>query len=270
MEVTADFRRAISHGVAIELYGGPSGEPALGPTAFPHRASADGDPFSPIAHHWLDSTHISFGVFTAGVYGEKWKLEGSTFNGREPDDQRYGFDLASFNSYSGRIWLMPSSAWAIQVSAGRLTDVEPATSGGLVDATRVTASATHERIRDSGSWATTVAWGVNIEDGGSTNAVLAETSASISSALRTFGRVEVVQKTPADLALPLSGTWPDRFTLTKISAGLVRHVIDRAGVRVSVGGSAGIGIAPESLQQTYGSRSPVELSLFLQVSPGAR
>ena len=83
MELAADYRRALGDRVAFEVYGGPAGEPALGPTAFPHRLSAMPNPVAPVGHHWLDSTHISFGVVTGGIYGKKWKAEASAFNGRE-------------------------------------------------------------------------------------------------------------------------------------------------------------------------------------------
>ena len=89
MELAADYRRAINDRVAIELYGGPAGEPALGPTSYPHRLSAMPNLYAPITHHWLDSSHISFGVMTGGMYGRRWKAEASIFNGREPDDGRY-------------------------------------------------------------------------------------------------------------------------------------------------------------------------------------
>ena len=62
------------------------------------------NPIAPISHHWLDSSHITFGVVTGAIYGRAWKIEGSSFNGREPDDERYDFDLAAMDSYSGRAW----------------------------------------------------------------------------------------------------------------------------------------------------------------------
>ena len=89
MELAAEYSRPLAgarHG--WQLYGGLAGEPALGPAAFPHRLSSMPNPLAPIAHHWLDATHITFGVVTAGVSSRAWKVEGSVFNGREPDDQR--------------------------------------------------------------------------------------------------------------------------------------------------------------------------------------
>ena len=81
-------------------YGGPAGEPALGPVAFMHRVSALSNPLAPISHHWFDSTHITYGVATLGFFARTWKVEGSAFNGREPDDTRTNFDLAAMDSWS--------------------------------------------------------------------------------------------------------------------------------------------------------------------------
>ncbi len=72
-----------------------------------HRPSAMDDPDAPIGHHWQDSTHVTFGVATAGLVWSNVKVEGSIFTGREPDEDRYNFDQPEFDSYSGRrreIW----------------------------------------------------------------------------------------------------------------------------------------------------------------------
>ena len=108
MELSARYVRPVAEGVALQIYGGLAGEPALGPVAFPHRPSAMVSPIAPIAHHWLDATHLSFGVVTAGLYGQRWKAEGSLFNGREPDDERLGLDLAALDSYSARVTFLPT------------------------------------------------------------------------------------------------------------------------------------------------------------------
>ena len=105
MELAAQVDRPLSGALRWEAYGALVGEPALGPPAFPHRVSALPNPLSPIAHHWLDATHITFGVVTAGVYDAKSKAEMSVFNGREPDERRYDFDFAALDSVAGRVWV---------------------------------------------------------------------------------------------------------------------------------------------------------------------
>lgn len=89
MEAAALYSRPLSSRIGLQLYGGLAGEPALGPVAFPHRLSAMMNPVAPVAHHWLDATHITYGVLTGGLYGSRWKVESSIFNGREPDEHRY-------------------------------------------------------------------------------------------------------------------------------------------------------------------------------------
>jgi hypothetical protein len=219
---------------------------------------------APIGHHWLDATHISFGVVTGAVYGRRWKAEGSAFNGREPDEQRYGFDLAPLDSYSGRLWLLPTRHLAIQVSAGHLTAAEARQDGGREDVTRVTASATYHRLVNDRLWATTIAWGRNHEAGGlSSPAFLAETSAQTSPRNTVFARIEVVGKTSAELAVPTS---PDRvFAVAKADAGYIRRLAERHGMHVGAGGSAGVGRVPAELTSLYNGRFPVEASVFLEV-----
>ena len=147
MELAATYDRPLRGQVRWQIYGGPAGEPALGPTAFPHRISAMTTPLAPITHHWFDATHISYGVATGGVYGRRWKTEASIFNGREPDEHRTTMDFGALDSYSGRAWFLPTKRWALQVSAGRLTEAEVGHDGGpRVDITRVTATATYHRM----------------------------------------------------------------------------------------------------------------------------
>jgi hypothetical protein len=145
---------------------------------------------APISHHWLDATHITFGVLTGAVYGNRWKAEVSAFNGREPDEERTGFDLAPLDSVSGRVCFLPTANLAMQVSVGRLANVEPGEDGGpAVDLTRVTASVTHHRlIGEGGIWANTAAWGRNAEPDLGTNALLLETNLALRDRDAWYGR----------------------------------------------------------------------------------
>ena len=265
MEVAAEYRRKVGDALAIEIYGGPAGEPALGPTAFPHRLSAVPNPIAPVSHHWLDSTHVSFGVVTGGLYGRTWKAEASVFNGREPDDRRYDFDTAAMDSYSGRFWLMPTPAWAVQVSAGHLNDAEAHEDGSRENVDRITASATYHRLVNSRLWATTVAWGQNREADHSTPAFVAETAFDVTTKDVLFARGEAVQKTAADLALPIEGDEP--FTVRKIQFGYTRWLADGRGVRVGMGGSVGISFVPDELQASYGGASLGEAAVYFTIQP---
>src|SRR5205814_7335975 len=122
-------------------YAAASGEPALGPTAFMHRPSATNNPLPPIGHHWQDSTHISFGVLTAGVYNHFVKVEGSLFHGREPDEDRWNFDFGALVSWSGRVSVNPTQETSFQLSYGYLNSPDAAQPGENLH--RITASGSY-------------------------------------------------------------------------------------------------------------------------------
>ena len=163
MEIAALYTRPLSESSALQIYIAPSGEPALGPVAFPHRASAASDPLAVLSHHWQDSTHISFGVLTAGLMTKVFKVEGSWFNGREPDEHRYGFDFRRLDSYSGRVSFNPFEAWSFQVSYGFLASPEALRPDESVH--RLTASGTYAAKLASGVLAATAVVGRNDPSG---------------------------------------------------------------------------------------------------------
>jgi hypothetical protein len=276
MEVAVTYDRPLTSSLRWQLYGGPSGEPALGPPAFPHRLSAFANPIAPVAHHWLDSTHISFGVATAGVYGRRWKVEGSAFNGREPDPQRTDFDLAALDSFSGRVSWAPTQALSFQVSGGHLRQAE-ANPGSLppTDVNRTTASAIyHRRIGGDGWWATTAAYGMNshvaIIPGAApvdqrTHAGLVETAVSRGERHTWFGRVELVGKPAHDLH---ADEYRARiFPLAKLQSGYVRYLRPWKGVLPGIGGSIDATVLPPELAPRYDGRVAPGFGVFLNVRP---
>lgn len=271
MELAASYDRPLGDNLAFQLYGGPVGEPALGPVAYPHRSSAFPNPIAPIGHHWFDATHITFGVATAGLYGRRWKLESSLFNGREPDENRYDLDLDRMDSYSGRFWLLPTPQWALQVSAGRLNEVEPPRNGGpRLDQTRITSSATYHRpLAMQGVWASTAAFGRNVEVDHSTNAFLVESNLNIAERNVFFMRAEAAEKTGDDLVLEDPLLAERIFTVGTIGAGYVRQFGPFGSLVVSVGGRAAVTFVPSDLKPFYGSRSPTGFAVFVNLRPGA-
>ncbi len=113
MEVGAKYSHKLTNGAGVSLYAAPVGEPALGPVAFMMRPSAMDNPIAPIGHHWQDATHVSFGVLSVGLFTGRWNLEGTWFNGREPDDQRWNFDPIKLDSWSGRLSFSPDAHWSL-------------------------------------------------------------------------------------------------------------------------------------------------------------
>ena len=275
MELAALYDRPLGRSLRWQLYAGAAGEPALGPPGFPHRPSAFPNPIAPISHHWLDSTHITFGVVTAGVFGPKWKAEASAFNGREPDDRRADFDLGPLDSVAGRLSLAPTGRLALQVSAGHLHDAEAGVgTQPRTDVNRITASASyHQRLDDGGLWATTVAYGVNSErsiiPGGlidqTTHATLAETSLTVAQNNTWFGRFEVVGKPAHDLHA--HEFINEVFTVGKLQAGYVRNLGPWKGLSPGVGASVTASIVPSLLAPRYGGRIAPGFGLFATIRP---
>jgi mono/diheme cytochrome c family protein len=273
MELAAGYERAVSDRLGFQVYGGPVAEPALGPTAYPHRISALPNPIAPVSHHWLDATHISFGVVTAGAFSRRWKLEGSVFNGREPDEDRYDWDLAPLDSYSGRLWYLPNEQWSFQVSVGRLNEAEPARNGGPAESlTRPTASVTYQRAQErNGSWASTVAWGANIEEDHTTNALLIESVLNLKERNLFFGRAELVEKTGADLALEVEGgaaLVDEEFRIGTIAVGYARQFQPLAGLLPGIGARLSVNFVPQTLTPFYGQRGSLGIALFASLRPG--
>ena len=173
MQLAAVWRMPVSESTGFTLAGGPVGEPALGPVAFMHRASAADNPTAPLGHHTFDSTHIAFGVVTAAVDHGPVVVEGSLFNGREPDENRWDFDFGRLDSFSGRVWYRPNDEWELQASSGRLKNPEELEPGDVVRST-VSAAWTRRTVRRIS--AVTAGFGRNNTDHGTRNAFFAEGS----------------------------------------------------------------------------------------------
>lgn len=263
MELAARYRRALDEHTVVSLYLAPSGEPALGPPAFPHRPSAMDNPAAPISHHWLDSTHIAFGVVTAGIAHDTWQLEGSWFNGREPDEHRWNIDLAEPDSYSGRFTWNPTPEWSGQVSVGHLKSPEALHPDE--DVWRTTASVMHlKKLGGERSIATTLGWGVNDTDHDSSQAVLLESNLN-TGGTNIFGRAEYVEKTAEELDLTSTD---QKWGVTQFSLGASRELVTHRPWQLALGGAVTYSVAPQSLDAIYGDH-PVGFWIFLRLRPAA-
>lgn len=266
MELAASYTREIARGVGFQLYGGPAGEPALGPAGFPHRPSAMADPMAPLTHHWIDSTHITFGVATAGILTRFIRLEGSWFNGREPDEERHDLDLRGFDSYSVRLSVNPHPMWSAQVSHGFMESpesLEPDTS-----VRRTTASVGHSRpLPMSGSWDTTLAWGRNDSDHGPPDdGALLESAVDLGRFGTTFIRGEVVRKRGHDFGF--EGAMEEvALPVGAISLGHTHPIVALAGLEARVGARVAVSFVDDALSARYGTDTPLGGMIYLQLIP---
>lgn len=260
MELSASYGAALGERSALFAYFGLPGEPALGPPAFMHRLSGAEIPEAPLSHHWLDSTHISEGVSTAGASHGAWKLEGSVFTGREPDQYRWDVEPPKFDSYSGRLSWNPGRDWALQASWGRLESPEALEPG--TDVRRFTASASANARLGGGLQQATFAYGRNDEKPGRVlDAYLLEAAAKWAQRHTVFARAERVEKD--ELAAPGEPLHGSVFVVGKISVGYRRDFARRKRSLWGVGGLASVYATPSALRPAYG-RAPVSIMLFVR------
>ena len=266
MELAAIYQQPIASNLAFELYGGPVGEPAIGPVAFMHRPSAQNDPLAPLGHHWQDATHISFGVATASVYSRLWKLEGSWFNGVEPDENRWNIETGRFDSYSTRFTINPNGGMSLSAWYGFLPHPERLHPEESVH--RYGASAMYAaRGIGGGAWATTALWSANLRNGRVENSALAESNLEIGLRNAVFGRLEYVRKSAEDLVLGRSIPPTREFDIRSLVGGYVREVAAIRGGSIGVGGRASLNFVPRELQPFYGTRTPAGIDVYVRVRP---
>jgi hypothetical protein len=263
MELGALYERPIASNLAVSLYAGPSGEPALGPVAFMHRVSAMDDPVAPLGHHWQDATHISYGVATVGLFSRRWKLEASAFNGREPDEQRFTMDNPRIDSWSGRLTVNPTANWSMTLGYGYLASPESLHPDESVR--RAVGSVMHGRSLKNGLWSSTLVVGANSHEGEWSTSSLLETQA-IMGANTLMARAELTNRTGDELALP-SVPGDASFRVAALSFGYIREIVRGSGMTWGLGARGTVNALPAPLVTHYGSRTPTGLLVFLRVRP---
>ncbi len=287
-EVSVSYAYAFNKRSDLFVYLGYPGEPALGPVAFMHRPSAFYDPDAPISHHWQDATHITFGVVTLGYRFDEWKLEGSLFTGREPDENRYNFDKPRFDSYSFRLSYSPSKHYSLQASGGYIKSPEALDPD--INVYRATASIlAGYPLPNNRSLDLSLVWGMNANDnhpagntggaggtstgGGSgsghsspDHSVLLEAAYRVRS-WAWYTRYEWVEKTAEELVLTeavfSSG---DIFSINALTLGLSKEFASLGPIRLALGAQATINRADARLDPIYGS-VPVGGEVFLRLFP---
>jgi hypothetical protein len=265
-ELAVTYSGQLGNAHSAYLYAGYPGEPALGPPAFMHRPIAYDLASAPIGHHWEDATHITFGVVTAGVASSRFKVEGSTFTGHEPNEARYNFDPIQLDSQSGRLSWNPNAYVAAQVSYGFVKSPESLTPN--VDVRRTSASLMYTRpLGFDAYWTHALIFGQNnATDGERTNAFLYETEYR-RNGNALFARFEQVQKSGHELVLapPLADAL---YNLGAYTVGFEHDLPHKPGKTV-----AGIGVdftlnpKPAALNPVYGAGTPFSFEVFYRLRP---
>lgn len=251
MELAASYAQPLGESSSAFVYLGLPGEPALGPPTFMHRFSGMDNPEAPLGHHWLDATHITFGVATLGWVWKDLKVEGSAFNAREPDQVRTNIELRALDSWSGRVSYNPSERWALQVSRGVLRSPEQLEPD--VDMRRTTASVIYHHPFERAQWQTTLAWGRNQKlPGHATESFLLESALVIDTVHTLFGRVERVDKDELfGEDEPLAG---QVFTVDKATFGAIHDFPPTRLGRFGLGLQYSRYAIPAALKPVYGNQ----------------
>ena len=264
-ELSVAYSYALSKKSDVFVYVGYPGEPALGPVAFMHRASSMDNPDAPISHHWIDATHITYGVATVGVRLGEFKLEGSSFTGREPNEDRYNLDKPKFDSYSGRLSFNPSKNWALQVSHAYIKSPESLHPDENVN--RTTASAEYAiQLKNNQSFNATAVWGMNKQkDEDGENAALVEASYHIKK-IALYGTYEFVQKTTEELNLD-EALWGDNlFPVNAYTLGVNYDLLQLNKTKIAVGTHFTFYNEDKKLYSLYG-KNPTALEVYLRIYP---
>jgi hypothetical protein len=271
MELSARYEVPVGRNFGVSLFAAPVGEPAIGPVAYMHRPSAQNDPFAPLGHHWMDATHITYGVVTAGVFTRTAQLEATWFQGREPDDDRYDFDFGGLDSYGARLSVNPAPHWSLAASYGYLQSPEELHPDE--DQHRLGASILHtRRIARDGDWATALVYGANRHttpgepSTGFEHSLLLETNLQLDDRNSFFGRAEWVQKSAEELVVPAADP-EESFDLSGLVLGYVREVAEYGGASLGLGLRASLDFLPDALEGTYGTRTPAGLALYARLRP---
>jgi hypothetical protein len=267
-ELSVAYTHSLSEKADAFVYVGYPGEPALGPVAFMHRPSALNNPDAPLTHHWVDATHITFGVATLGLRYGKWKVEGSSFTGREPDEDRYDFDKPRFDSWSGRLSCNPSAKWALQLSHGFIKEPELLHPGE--DVHRTTASASFSTRGFGYSFMNlTALWGMNkVKDHEAGHGALLEAS-WVQKKLDLYGRYEWVQKSVGELGLDENEYGHDAvFPTHAFTAGASYNILNIGQTKLALGTQFSIYNADKRISGLYG-QNPMAGQVYLRIYPGA-
>jgi len=258
MELSASVSQNIGRGGSLFLYAGLPGEPAFGPPAFMHREAIEDSPEAPITHHWLDSTHISYGVVTAGLVVGRTKLEISRFNGREPDQHRWDLETGPLDSTAVRLSWNPTPSLALQGSWGHFVDPEQLEPG--VDQKRLSASALYAReIATGWKLATTLAWGRKTVERHHDDGFAAEASLK-HRAWTIFARGEITENREL-----VQGQDGPAFTVGKASLGAVRDFPIAEQLSLGAGGLIALNFVPHALEPLYGSANPTGVMGFVRL-----
>ncbi|HEU5291023.1 MAG TPA: DUF2911 domain-containing protein [Cyclobacteriaceae bacterium] len=262
-ELAVGYTQRFSDDVDFTVYFGYPGEPALGPTAFMHRISSLNNPNAPLGHHWQDATHIVFGVATAGLRYKNFKLEGSSFTGREPDEHRFNFDKAKFDSYSYRLSYAPSKSIVIQASKGFIKSPEELEPDEDVDRTTASVIFSGKPLNEKTFTAAAVFGYNDSGPGHKESSLLVEANYQVKK-VNLLGRYEWVEKSDEELQIIIPNE--EIFPIHSLTGGITYQLGSWLKTDTAIGVQGTFNFIPTSLEPIYGN-TPFSLQAFIRIVP---
>ena len=290
MELAALYDLRLGRHTLLSLYAAPVGDPAIGPTAYPHRMSASESPLAALGHHQQDSTHIALNVFTGGLTYRTLRIEASGFHGAEPTEARWNLQPSpnglAVDSYSSRLTFSPTQNLTGQYSIAHIVSPEALYPGE--DQQRQTASVMYNRpigahhdttsmpgmdmaTPATGNWSTTLLWGrtKSLHEGSKQNSYLLESLLKFHSRNYLWTRIENAGRSNELLLKPGSPLPPNFAELPiahvpAISLGYDRDYRLIPHLLIAPGAQFTTYITPTPLVATYG-KHPFGAVLFLRL-----
>ena len=270
MEIAAIYDVKLGTSSLVSFYLAPVGDPAIGPAAYPHRASAFEDPVATLGHHQEDSTHISDDVVTVGFTHRIVRIEASGFHGREPDENRWTITQGSIDSWSTRFTVQPGKNWSGQYSYARIASPEALLPSENQE--RMTSSVMYNRPVNFGNWASTLLWGRtrSLQDDSTFNSYLLESTVRFRESNYAWTRIEDAERSnelifgenalpPGFIEKPIGHV--QAYTLGyDRDIHLAPHLASAIGIQATTYG------VPSVLQPIYGTH-PAGLAIFIRLRP---
>ncbi len=270
MELAALYDLNLGEKTLLSFYFAPIGDPSIGPTAYPHRASASEDPVGSLGHHQEDSTHIASDVVTVGLTHGIARIEASGFHGREPDEYRWNIDQGKVDSWSTRLTVQPGQNWSGQYSYARI--VSPEQLFPNEDQVRMTSSVMYNRQLPNGSWASTALWGRtrSLVDGSKENSYLLESLVRFKTSNYAWTRMEDAGRSNELIngANPLPADFEEKPIghVAAYTFGYDHDVDLLPRLRTAIGAQISTYGVPDALTAIYGSH-PYGVSVFVRLRP---
>jgi hypothetical protein len=245
----------------------PRGESTDGPVAFMHRPTGAVNPDAPLGHHiGQDSGHISSTVFAGALRFSNTTLELSTFNGTEPSPTAVDLPMGTPNSYAARLIQQFDPQLYAMISVADVQSPDPSQLS-IGSISRYSASAYLDwNVGDGWSASDAIIWGlVNNFDQASALQSFAEEFWVHKDVHNFWGRLEVLQRTPAELQITNLGSPNDGRWLTALTLGYTQDIAKWEHADVGFGGSVTKDFLPSDFQAAYSGDS-ISARVFLQLS----